>query len=289
MGKIWIGLLSVLLLLSCSHTDQTKTEHKETVNDGLRIISLAQSVTQELIELGVEDQIVGATSYCSIAKDRKDLVVGSATEVNLEKILILKPDIVFATGLTKSNTIEALKKNGIEVYLISKLNSFEKICKEMLVIGEKVNQKQKAIDIVEAAKLKIAELKKRIPAQANPKENASEKQNTVFFQLGTQPLFSVIPNTFMNEFITMADCENIAHDLSHGSITREAVLTRNPDVIFVVTMGVVGTDEQDVWKKYPELNAVKNDKIFVIDADLACTPSVGSFVQSLEIVIDSIY
>jgi len=286
MGKIWIVLFSVLLLWSCS---QTKTEYKEPEKDGFRIISLAQSVTQELIELGVEDQIVGATSYCSVTKYRKDLVVGSATEVNLEKVLLLKPDIVFATGLTKASTIDAMTKNGIDVYSIGKLNSFEKICKEMLVIGEKVNQKQKAIEIVEAAKLKISELRKSIPVQEELEEKTAESEQTVFFQLGTQPLFSVIPNTFMNEFITLADCENIAKDLEHGSITRESVLTRNPDVIFVVTMGVVGVDEQDVWRKYPELKAVKNDKIFVIDADIACTPSVGSFVKSLEIVIDSIY
>lgn len=278
MHKILILLLGLFLMAACSSPVQ-KEQIEE--NEGLRIISLAPSVSKELIYLGLKDQIVGATSYCDISAELPDLVIGTATEVNLEKVLLLKPNIVFATGLTKANTIEALKKNGIEVYVIRKQKSFEDICKELIIIGQKVNQEQKALEIVEAAILKIEKLKAKITQTDQPLK--------IFFQIGAQPLFTVIPNTFMDDYITLASCENLAYDFTRGSITRESVLTRNPDVIFIVTMGIVGEDEISIWEKYPEISAVKNKKIFVIDSNLACTPSVESFVQSLEIIIHNIY
>lgn len=282
MYKIWMLLLGLFLMTACSSPVQ---KGQIEANEGLRIISLAPSVSKELVYLGMKEQIVGATSYCDISAENEALIIGTATEVNLEKVLLLKPDIVFATGLTKSNTIKALKNNGIEVYVIRKQKSFEDICKELIIIGQKVNQEQKALEIVETAKQRVEKLKKSIKLT----DKQSGKPLKIFLQIGAQPLYTVIPNTFMNDYITMAACENIAYDFTRGSITRESVLTRNPDVIFIVTMGIVGAEERLIWEKYPEINAVKHKKIFVIDSNLACTPSVESFVRSLEIIINNIY
>ena len=65
-------------------------------------------------------------------------------------------------------------------------------------------------------------------------------------------------NTFMNDFITFAGGENIASDLTRGTITRESVLLRNPDVIVIVTMGILAEEEKDRWASSKQLNAAKN-------------------------------
>ena len=112
---------------------------------------------------------------------------------------------------------------------------------------------------------------------------------TVFFQIGAKPIFTVISNTFMNDYITLAKCNNIAEDLKKGTITRESVLQQNPDIIFIVTMGIVGDNEKNIWESYTELNAAKNKKIFIIDSSIASTPTVLSFTETLEQVINNIY
>ncbi len=43
------------------------------------------------------------------------------------------------------------------------------------------------------------------------------------------------------------------------------------------------------WESYAELNAVKSKKIFIIDSNIACTPTVLSFTETLEQVIKKIY
>lgn len=275
----FLSIITILLLLvSCS-----KNKYKENQRDenSLRLVSLAQSVTKELVSLDLKDNIVGATSYCDITANNKDLIVGDATTVNIEKILLLKPDIVFASGLTKDNTITALKNNGIKVYTTGKMESFDVICEHFLELGKLVGKEDLSRSMISKSRNKIDSL-----VSSLPKHKDSLK---VFIQIGTKPIFTVIPNTFMNDYITLAGCENIASDLKRGTITRETVLKRNPDVIFIVTMGILGENEKNNWQRYSELNATKNNKIFMMDSNLASTPTVLSFTKSFEFVINKLY
>ena len=92
----------------------------------------------------------------------------------------------------------------------------------------------------------------------------------------------------MNDYIEFANCENIANDLTRGTMTRESVLQRNPDIIFITTMGIMGDKEQKVWENYTDLTAIKSNNLFTLDADIACSPTVLSFTETLEQVIESV-
>ncbi len=276
--KILTFILVFLLLISCNNRKYKKDQNS---SDKLRIVSLTPSITKELVDLGVKDRIVGATSYCDITADNKDLIIGSAIAVNMEKILLLKPDIVFASGLTKDKTIQNLRDNGITVYTLGKMSSYDAICDHFLKLAKYVDKKKVAVSMIKASKAKIESLVASIPKRSDSLH--------VFFQLGTKPIFTVIPNTFMNDYITFAKCKNIAEDLTKGTINREAVLNRNPDIIFIASMGIMGENEKETWKQYPELKAAKNDKIFIIDANLAAIPTVLTFTESFEIMIKQIY
>ena len=135
MNKILIAILLLFAFLSC--TNSTK-DNNTRVNQGkeLRIVSLAASISDELVDLGLKNNIVGATSYCKVAQENKDLIIGSAIETNEEKIILLKPDIVCATSLTKQSTIDILKKNGINIFMYDKANSFDAISKNFLELGK---------------------------------------------------------------------------------------------------------------------------------------------------------
>lgn len=271
-------IIAVLLAISC---EKKNYNTKQIDKKEIRIISLAPSITRELVDLGLKDNIVGATSFCDITYDHKDLIVGSAISVNIEKILLLKPDVVFASGLTRENTISALRNNGVKVYTFGKVKSFEVICNHFLELAELVDKKKEAKRIINKSKNKIDSLKALIPVGTDSLK--------VFFQVGAKPIFTVIPNTFMNDFITFAGCKNIADNMTRGTINRETVLNRNPDVIFIISMGILGDKEKEIWKSYQELNAAKNDKIFIVDANIAAMPTVRSFVETFEIVVKDIY
>jgi ABC-type Fe3+-hydroxamate transport system substrate-binding protein len=275
--RFFITLFLCCFFVSC----QNKAYQDKDIEKGeLRIVSLAQSISKELEDLGVSEKIVGATSFCAIAKANPELIVGTSTEVNVEKVLLLKPSLVVASVLTSQATINTLKNNGIPVYISPKMESFETICKHFLELGHRVGQDSLANEIVTLAEKKIDSLKVEL--------KPNKKKKKVFFQIGANPLFTVIPNTYMNDFITFAGGENIAEGLTGGVITRESVLQKNPDIFFIVTMGIAGDQEKTTWESYKELNAVKNNKIFILDSEKACTPTVLTFLETMETIAKQI-
>ena len=242
-----------------------------------RIISLAPSLTKNLYFLEVEDKLVGCTSYCLEAKKDNKEIIASAIKVNLEKLVALNPDLVIATTITSIETLETLNKFGIRTEVFPTPKSFEEICLQFQELGNMVGKNELASQIIEESKSQVKTLSNSVK---------KDSSFTVFFQIGAKPLFTVIPETFMDDYILYSGGINIAADLTRGSITRESVISRNPDVIFIVTMGVVGDQEKEIWKSYSNLSAAAHNRIYIIDADLSCSPTPITFVQTLEIMVD---
>jgi len=245
-----------------------------------KIVSLAPYLTNMLYLLDNRDQLVGCTSYCEEAiKDNKS-IVATAMEVNVERVFLLKPDFVVTTDLTKPSIIDALEKIGIKVYVFPTPKSYIGICSQLVEIARLTGKQALAEAIIEKQQLRLSQIKKSIPKGKKPK---------VFFEIGTKPLFAVIPNTFMDDFITYAGGENIASDLKSGTISRESVLMRNPEVIFVVTMGMVGEEEKLTWISYQNISASRNRKVFIVDSNKACSPNPVSFVDIVEQLVTMMY
>lgn len=68
----------------------------------------------------------------------------------------------------------------------------------------------------------------------------------------------------------------------YSRISREGVLKMDPDAILLVTMGNVSQKEKEYWQKFKGLKAVKNNRIYIIDADKACRPTPVSFLAALK-------
>lgn len=197
----------------------------------LRIISLAPSLTHDLILMGVQDQIVGITNYCENNAAKSISIVASAIDVNIERVVSLNPDLVIATSLTNPEVQQSLKNFGIKMVYFPLPKSFDEINEQFLELGKLIDREAVAENIIKQEKAKVASLKKMIPQVNNPK---------IFVQIGIKPLFCVIPDTFLDDYITYAGGLNATNDLKNGSVSRESVLLRNPDVIVLVTMGNVG-------------------------------------------------
>ena len=245
-----------------------------------RIVSLVPWVTKSLYLMGEQHRLVGCTSYCPVLASDHIPVVANAMSVNIEKVLTLKPDVVIASSLNKPEIIDNLRKLGIMVVMQSYPKSFEEICTYFIQIGELVCQGSKAKEIVAQQKARLVRLKASIPAGKHPK---------VFIQIGAKPLFCAVPETFMEDFIRFSGGKNSAEELKLGSVTREYVLKQNPDIIFIVTMGIVAQEEKDNWLSYKAISASKSEKIFILDADKTCSPTPILFVDALEEMIKLMY
>ena len=242
-----------------------------------RIISLAPSLTKNIYYLEAQNQLIGCTSYCTEALADHKEIIASAIKVNIEKTASLLPDLVITTTITSPETIETLQKLGIKVESFPTPENFNEICEQFMRLGQLTGHEKKADEIVNASKKRLDELKNQITIKNCP---------SIFFQIGADPLFTVLPKTFMNDYIIYAGGENIANDLKHGTMTRESVLVKNPDYIFIVTMGITGNEEKKIWQKFSDLKAIKNEHLFIVDAEKACSPTPITFVETFETILN---
>ena len=262
----------LIVLIACQFAVQAQ--------EAKRIVSLVPWVTKSLYLMGEQSRLVGCTSFCPVEATDHIPVVANAMSVNIEKTMMLKPDVVVASSLIKPETIDNLRKLGIKVILQPYPNSFEEICKFFIQIGELAGKTVKAQEIVDQQKKRLEKLNASIPAGKTP---------AVFIQIGAKPLFCSVPGTFMDDFIRFSGGKNCTMGLKIGSVTREFVLKQNPDVIFIVTMGIVADEEKAIWESYSSLSASKSKKIFILDADKTCSPTPVLFVDALEEMIRLMY
>jgi ABC-type Fe3+-hydroxamate transport system substrate-binding protein len=244
-----------------------------------RIVSLAPSLTKIVYYLEADNQLMGVTSFCQQPEHQKKELVASAVKVNLEKIISLKPDLVITTTMTDPESIKMLRNMGIKVEAYPTPSSFDEINDQFMHLGKLLGKENKAREIVRQSKEKVEAVRIR-------DKNPSPK---IFFQIGAKPLFSVIPGTFMDDYITFSGGVNIAKNPKVATITREAVIASAPDVIVVVTMGIVGEQEVNTWKQYTGIPAVKQNRVIVVDADMACSPTPIDFANTMEFLHRSIH
>ena len=113
-----------------------------------RIISLAPSVTESLYELGMDEQIIANTTFCSDGKIKKEKI-GTFTEPNIEKIISLKPDLIIATkeGNNKA-VVEKLIRLKLPVYVMETVAKFEDICNNFQSLADFLGKTETANKIV---------------------------------------------------------------------------------------------------------------------------------------------
>jgi iron complex transport system substrate-binding protein len=242
-----------------------------------RIISLAPSITESLYQLGMEDNLIGVTTYCDYPPRAKEKPkIGTLINPNIEKIVSLSPDLILTIkDVNRLQTMEKLKNLGLNVFCFQECASFNDITKNFLELSTFVNKEPLAEEIIKKAKERLQNI-----AQTKKINDPT----TVFWQVNAKPLVTVGKNTFTNNMIELCGGTNIFKDITtkYPRINCEEILLRNPEVIILVTMGDVTEAQRAFWQKFNKIDAVRDNRIYVVDANLVCRPTVSSFLAGIE-------
>jgi iron complex transport system substrate-binding protein len=113
----------------------------------------------------------------------------------------------------------------------------------------------------------------------------------VFFQADANPVIGVGESTFINEIIKLSGGKNaIAGASGYPRLGWEDILLINPEVVIIASMAGGRNKEQllQSWCRWPQLQAVQNKRIHVVDADIFERPT-HRLVQGLEILMSIIH
>jgi iron complex transport system substrate-binding protein len=245
--------------------------------DPHRIIPLAPNRTEILFFLGLGDRVVGVTTHCNYPPETALLPrVGSYINVNVEKILSLSPDLVFATfDGNERGTVELLEQAGIKVFVVNPRTA-RQVIETAYTMGVVCGIPDKASDLCQ-------QLTKRVDRVVET--TAGRIEPLVFLQINVQPIITVNRNTFHHDLIRLAGGRNLAAEepITYPRFGLEEVVRRNPEVILISSMERGGRFERarEDWLKFKSIPAVQNRRVHLIDSDFIDRPA-PRFIQGLE-------
>ncbi|MBI6564309.1 cobalamin-binding protein [Pseudomonas synxantha] len=229
MSRYWLALLLVFSVQAVAAE---------------RVVSLAPSLSEILVELGAADLLVGVLDGgerpAALAKVPS---VGHYGQLDMERLLSLKPDLILLwPGSVGPAQREQLQRLNIPVY-VAEPHNLEQLTTQVQAIAEQLGRAQAGRVLADKLSKRLAELRQRY-RRTEPLR--------VFYQVWNQPLYTVGGGQIISDALGVCGARNVFDDLKLPApqVSVESVLQRNPEVILVGDQA-----QMDAWKAWPTMAA----------------------------------
>lgn len=231
-----------------------------------RIVSTAPHITELLYEAGGGRHIAGVTGFSDFPPEARTLpIVGDNRQINVERVLALKPDLLIAwRGGNPVRQIDQLQRMGVPVFY-SHPRRMEDIPAALERFGVLVGQEARGKEKARLWRSRLVSLKKQY---------ADREKLRVFYQVSERPLYTLNGQHIVSEAIRICGGENVFSDMPALAprVSIEAVLEKDPDVIFISGNGNGNIAGSDFWRRFGVMKVVRSDNFFGMDADLMERP-----------------
>lgn len=226
-----------------------------------RVITLSPSATEMAYAAGMGDNIVGVSANADYPENAKNIEhIANWQGINIERILLLKPDLVIAwQGGNPQRPLDQLKALGIPI-IYTDPQSINDIADDLVMLSN--------YSVHPDIALKNAE-NLRQQYQSLQQQYASNTPKKVFIQFGMQPLFTTSNSTLQNHIVALCGGENIFANsaVTWPQVSREQVLTKKPDVIIFSSQTSDISAVEQFWQ--PQLTV----PIITVDEDSFSRPA----------------
>ncbi|MFB2772367.1 iron-siderophore ABC transporter substrate-binding protein [Pelatocladus sp. BLCC-F211] len=231
-------------------------------------------ILDPLLALGIKP--IGATSYwqhkgikfrgLSAEQSQGIELVGSVTQPSLEKILMLKPDLILARE--GNNTLYNLLSKIAPTVIIDR-SKFETSFKDNLqFIAQVLGEEEKAKQVLDQYQKRIIELQKQIEQQLK-----KIKVSVIGYNYSGKDLFFVSNlNVVYNQVLTDIGIRRlpIIENQKNYSVTLsiEALKKYDTDIIFVINYAKTPLSHYLQHPLWSSLKAVKNKRVYEVKPDV---------------------
>ncbi len=239
-----------------------------------KIIVTDPGVIEILFKIGGEKSIVAIakTSRSKIhPSDKVDKLVsiGNVSNLNLEKVVEYKPDLIVVSSMMLRN-VEAIKKMGYKV-IVSNASNLNGILDVISVTGIISGKKDEAEKLRKECSLKLEKIEKE-----NSKKTSKLKGAILF---STSPMSAFSENSIPGDVLKHLGVINIAANVSgqRPILSPEYILKENPDFL----AGAMSLDDTqkiiEASNVIPKIKAGKNNNIFILDSSVILRSSYRIF------------
>lgn len=217
-------------------------------------VVLSPEIGEILASLGAIDEISGVVAECDFPPEMSQkTVVGNFGAIDKEKVIALKPEIVFSSALEQESIAEDFRKLGIRIETGYPKN-LDGMMQEILRIGKIIGKEERAqalVDSLQNEMITIAENAKSL-----------KKMPKVYLEIYRDPLMSVADNSLVGELIEHAGGDNIFSVLErdYSRVNPEAVIQAMPDIMICYSRdSLENIRARKGWDATP---AIKNGQIY---------------------------
>lgn len=220
----------------------------------MRIISLVPSLTELLIDLGLENQIVGRTKFCIHPKDKIKSIpkIGGTKNVNLEAVIQLHPDLIIANK--EENTREDIiaLRDVCSVH-VTDISNFTESLNAIQTLGTLTHRSNEATQLIGKINSNFSQL-----------SSISNSKKTVCYLIWKDPMMTVGQDTFIHDMLDKCGLLNVFGNQSrYPTIDTQNILDENPNYIFLSSEPFPFKEKHihEFKKTYP------NSKIVLVDGE----------------------
>ena len=181
-----------------------------------KIVSMAPSTTQVLIDLGLGDKVVGidTNSAAYAGKLKADVAQFDMMSPDNEAIAALNPDIVFTSGMSSvggTSPFQSLVDSGVCVADIPSPSSIEGICEDLEFIGACVGKGPESLALSKGLTAFMAGV------EEVGKSVSEDEQKTVMVMMNVPSadyptVYTFGKGTYMNEMLEAVGAKNVFAD-----------------------------------------------------------------------------
>lgn len=261
----WLVMLAYLIVVDLHAAIAVIDDDGQTVTlqkPATRIISLSPAITEMIFAAGGGDRLVGVIKYSDYPEAAKRIpVIGDSRELDLERVITLKPDlfVVWKKG-SSAKKIEQLRKLRIPMYFLDE-HKLSDIAGNIRQLGHLLGTEQQANKIAN-------DLQKQFTSLANQYTHLSPVR--LFYQVWSNPLYTLNGQQIVSDAIRLCGGANVFANqkMVATNVSIESVLEKNPEAIVGAKDQNASVNGVEMWKRYPNMTAVKQHNLFEIDGNL---------------------
>ena len=276
MKKVYIIFVCFnLFLLSCNNSKTIKeNEIKDRAGNSIvlpqkieSIACLSPAAAEVILSLGLAEKIVSADSTSKEILqtnniDVSDIIVFDMLNPDSEKMIAIKPDIIFVNTFSVfsgKNSLDSIKASDICIAVIPNSDTIKAIEDDIYFLGDVLSKSEEASNILNIMEKNIEQIRAIGETITNKKK--------VYFEIAALPnLYSFGTNVYLDDMINIIGASNIFSDRNSWiTTTEENVLFANPDIIFTSVHYIDNpTDEILSRESWQNINALKNKDVYYI-------------------------
>lgn len=285
------AVAALALLSGCGR--EPAAAHAERVVPRPRIVSLAPATTEALFALGLGDHVVGVSRFCDFPPEETARLpkVGGLTDVDIEAIVRLLPDVVVAPR-PQLRARETLARLGIEVLTVDQ-DTLAQILDSVWVIGEALDRADVATAWIARMEAILATAKQRAPTgDARPRVLVCVGRDTTSFER----VYLAGKGTFYNEILEAVGGRNAyPGDAPYPMVGGEGIVRMDPDIVIDIVPDASPKAAQTSakalrqWTSLPGVRAVAQGRVHVVTETWAVRPGprVGFLVERLAQIVQA--